>query len=284
MSASDYVLDNLNECNRLERQAALESLERHLRHFPSSSGLKILDAGCGSGAMARKIASSQPGSAVVGVDLNPSYVAFARKHVGAQTLGNLSFEVGDLMALPFPDRSFDVVWSRFVLYFLPRPETAVAEFRRILRPGGALIVSLHNWSTLINYPEDVGLRERQQKVFARIADMRLAQKIPAMLLAGGFNGVSVEIELDPVYSALGVFGPNNRRNFAEVLASVGGRIEEVLGGRAEAEAYVADQLAYLDRPDTYTYSLLWTVKANAPAASAPADCGLRTWESARDEG
>ena len=265
MSASGYVLDNLNECNRLERQAALESLDRHLRHFPPLTGLKILDAGCGSGAMARKVASSHPRSAVVGVDLNPSYVAFARQHVEAQTLGNLSFEIGDLMALPFPNGSFDVVWSRFVLYFLPRPAAAIAEFRRILRPGGALIVSLHNWSTLINYPEDAWLRGRQQKVFAAVADMRLAQKAPAMLSAGGFDNVSVEIELDPVYSAIGVFGPGNRRNFAEVLAAARGRIEEVLGGRGEADAYVRDQLAYLDRADTYTYSLLWTIKGIAPA-------------------
>jgi ubiquinone/menaquinone biosynthesis C-methylase UbiE len=261
---ADYVLDSANECERLERQAVLDGLERHLRHLPRLPRARVLDAGCGSGAMARLIASSHPEWDVVGLDVNPNYVSYARDRAKAASLENSAFEHGDLQALRFEKASFDVVWSRFVLYFLPQPEIAIAEFRRILRPGGEIVVALHNWSTLIDYPDDTDLRHRRTRVFSSIADMHLAPKMPSMLSAGGFRNVSVEIEFDRVYSAIGSIGAEARRNYVEVLHAGMERAVESLGSRSEAERFVADLLAYLDRPDTYTYSLLWTIKCQAP--------------------
>jgi ubiquinone/menaquinone biosynthesis C-methylase UbiE len=87
--------------------------------------------------MARLMASTYPEWDVVGVDFNPAYVAYARDR---GRLANLSFEQGDLRALKFTDASFDVIWSRFVLYFLPSPEDAIREFRRVLRPGARLLL------------------------------------------------------------------------------------------------------------------------------------------------
>jgi ubiquinone/menaquinone biosynthesis C-methylase UbiE len=141
MDPSNYALDSTNECDRLERQAALDGLERHLRHLPHLPGGKLLDAGCGSGAMSRLIASHHPHFEVVGIDLNPAYISYAQDLGRAAALDNLTFEQGDLRALPFTPASFDVIWSRFVLYFLPNPEAAIAEFRRVIRPGGTW--SLH---------------------------------------------------------------------------------------------------------------------------------------------
>jgi ubiquinone/menaquinone biosynthesis C-methylase UbiE len=129
---ADYVLDSADECGRLERQALLDGLDNYLRHLPKWSRARVLDAGSGSGAMARLIASTHPEWDVVGVDFNPAYVAYARD---SGRFANLSFEQGDLRALKFADASFDVIWSRFVLYFLPSPEDAIREFRRVLRPA-----------------------------------------------------------------------------------------------------------------------------------------------------
>ena len=71
--------------------------------------------------------------------------------------------------------------------------------------------------------------------------------------------------MDRVYSAIGAIGAEGRQNYAEVL-NAGMKIAvQALGGKVEAENFAADTLAYLDRPDTYTYSLLWTIKCRAPA-------------------
>jgi SAM-dependent methyltransferase len=262
---ADYVLDSANECERLERQAVLDGLERHLRHLPKHARARALDAGCGSGAMARLMACSHPEWDVVGVDFSPGYVAYARDRGRAESLKNLSFEQGDLRALRFATASFDVIWSRFVLYFLPKPEEAIEEFRRVLKPNGEAVIALHNWSTMSDHPEDADLRDRRMKVFTSIVDTQLAQRLPSILSERGFRDVCVEVELDRVYSAIGAIGAGSRRNYAEVLQAGMERTIRSLGSRAEAERFVADLLAYLDRPDTYTYSLLWTIKCRAPS-------------------
>jgi hypothetical protein len=70
--------------------------------------------------------------------------------------------------------------------------------------------------------------------------------------------------LDRIYSAIGAIGVEGRRNYAEVLQAGMQPISQSLGSRAEAEKLIADLFAYLDRPDTYTYSLLWTIRCHAP--------------------
>jgi ubiquinone/menaquinone biosynthesis C-methylase UbiE len=260
---ADYVLDSANECGRLERQAVLDGLDRYLPHLPKRSRARVLDAGSGSGAMARLMASTHPGWDVVGVDFNPAYVAYARDR---GRFANLSFEQGDLRALNFADASFDVVWSRFVLYFLPCPEDAIREFRRVLRPGGEVVVALHNFPNMIDHPEDAELRNRRTRAFSAILDGDLPQKLPSMLSQCGFRDVSVEIELDRIYSALGPISAEGRRNYAEVLQAGMERIAQSLGSQVEAERLITDLFEYLDRSDTYTYSLLWMIKGHMPSA------------------
>jgi ubiquinone/menaquinone biosynthesis C-methylase UbiE len=260
---ADYVLDSADECGRLERQAVLDGLEHYLRHLPKLPRARVLDAGSGSGAMARLIASTHPEWDVVGVDFNPAYVDYAR---GRGRLTNLSFEQGDLRALNFADASFDIIWSRFVLYFLPGPEDAIREFRRVLRPGGEVIVALHNFPNMIDHPEDAELRNRRTQAFSSILDGYLPQKLPLMLSKCGFHDVSIEIELDRIYSAIGPIGAEARRNYAEVLKAGMEPISQSLGTQAEAERLIEDLFVYLDRSDTYTYSLLWIIKCRTPSA------------------
>jgi ubiquinone/menaquinone biosynthesis C-methylase UbiE len=83
--------------------------------------------------MGRLLASRDPCTKVVGVDFNRGYVAYARKRASEDELTNLSFETGDLQDLTCDDRSFDIIWSQFVLYFLPHPEAALEEFRRLIK-------------------------------------------------------------------------------------------------------------------------------------------------------
>ena len=91
---ANYVLDSDDECGRLERQAVLDGLERYLRHLPKLFRARVLDAGSGSGAMAR-LTSTHPGWDIVGIDFNPAYVAYARDR---GRFANLSFEQGRFCA------------------------------------------------------------------------------------------------------------------------------------------------------------------------------------------
>ena len=101
-------------------------------------GTTILDAGSGLGGPSRYLASTY-GCRVIGADLSPSFVAVAQllaKRTGADAL--VSYQVGDLLALPFPDNSFDLVWTQHVVMNLPERERVYREFKRLLKPGGKL--------------------------------------------------------------------------------------------------------------------------------------------------
>jgi SAM-dependent methyltransferase len=99
-------------------------------------GSRVVDLGSGPGHTAASAA--ERGARVVGLDVAPEMVAIARgRHP------DLTFEVGDAQALPFPDASRDAVVGNFVVLHLGEPERAAAEAARVLAPGGA--VALSTW-------------------------------------------------------------------------------------------------------------------------------------------
>jgi ubiquinone/menaquinone biosynthesis C-methylase UbiE len=102
-------------------------------------GERVLDVGCGTGHLARAIVERSEPSEVRAVDLAPAYIEQAQKH---PVHPRVHFEVGDACALQFADRGFDRAFSLLVLHFVPRPERAIAEMRRVVRPGGVVAAAV----------------------------------------------------------------------------------------------------------------------------------------------
>src|SRR6478672_10566216 len=114
----------------------------------------VLDVGCGSGSMSRLIARSFPEVEVVGVDVREQYLDYARARAREEGLHNLTFERGDVFALPFPDASFDLVWSKYLLQWLREPKTALAEFKRLVKPGGHVVSCDYVGCVVEHFPID----------------------------------------------------------------------------------------------------------------------------------
>ncbi|MEV6977150.1 class I SAM-dependent methyltransferase [Kitasatospora sp. NPDC093806] len=103
-------------------------------------GSRVLDAGSGSGVVARQLAT-RFGLRVTGVDLMDFHVREAnRLSARAGLAGRTAFACGDYHRLDHPDRSFDGVYSMETLCHAYDPARALAEFHRVLRPGGRLVV------------------------------------------------------------------------------------------------------------------------------------------------
>jgi SAM-dependent methyltransferase len=110
-------------------------------------GRRVLDAGCGTGEYACWYASQ--GSDVTAVDLSAPSLGRAREYAAGQGLENVRFQKQSVLALDFPDASFDYVYSMGVLHHTPDPYGGFRELCRVLRPGGVIVVSLYNrWSRL----------------------------------------------------------------------------------------------------------------------------------------
>lgn len=122
-------------------------------------GDSILDVGCGVGDDARALAALiGPEGAVVGVDADPAMIAGAQERQRAVAAGDLAdmagvrFVEAEAERLPFPDASFDAVRVDRVLQHLVAPNVALAEIRRVLRPGGRVVAIEPDWKTIAIHP------------------------------------------------------------------------------------------------------------------------------------
>ena len=123
--------------------APLESLTTpsaaHLVKFAGvSAGQRVLDVACGTGVVA--ITAARRGAKVSGIDLTPQLLERARENSRLAEV-EIDWREGDAEALPFGDGDFDVVLSQFGHMFAPRPEIAIAEMLRVLKPGGTIAFS-----------------------------------------------------------------------------------------------------------------------------------------------
>jgi demethylmenaquinone methyltransferase/2-methoxy-6-polyprenyl-1,4-benzoquinol methylase len=106
------------------------------------SGESVLDVACGTGDLTQLFART-PAARVVGADFTAKMLDFARdkqRHEPEEAKGKITYVEADAMALPFADAEFDVVSIAFGIRNVSDPMKALREFRRVLRPGGRLIV------------------------------------------------------------------------------------------------------------------------------------------------
>lgn len=102
-------------------------------------GESILDAGCGTGILTFATAQRAKTASIQGVDFSPAYIGYASQ---SNRESRIKFRVGDICALPYEDATFDRVMSLLVLHFVPRAEEAVAEMRRVARPGATVAAAV----------------------------------------------------------------------------------------------------------------------------------------------
>jgi SAM-dependent methyltransferase len=102
------------------------------------SGMRLLDCGCGPGSITLGLAQCVAPGEVVGVDMAENQLEQARAAATEQGVSNARFETANVYALPFPDGSFDAVFSHAVVEHLREPIVALKEMYRVLKPGGVL--------------------------------------------------------------------------------------------------------------------------------------------------
>lgn len=117
----------------LERPAMLNCLPNYLNN------MQVLDAGCAAGWYTNELIGR--GAKVVATDLSPQMVEAAKRRVGSKA----EVRCLDLsMDLPFTDNSFDIILSSLALHYIKDWRNTFAEFRRILKPSGFLLFSVHH--------------------------------------------------------------------------------------------------------------------------------------------
>jgi SAM-dependent methyltransferase len=134
-----------------EIEAHRYALEPHileLVEFERWASRDVLEAGCGIATDGMRFVRA--GAHYTGIDFSPTALDLARRRVELEG-GSARFVHGSIVELPFPDASFDLVYSNGVVHHLPETDRAIAEFQRVLRPGGTAIVMVYNRASLNYY-------------------------------------------------------------------------------------------------------------------------------------
>lgn len=124
--------------------------------FASTRGLRVLEIGCGLGTDGAQFASA--GADYIGVDLTDAAVDLARKRFEVFNLPG-RFCKADAENLEFDDGAFDLIYSHGVLHHTPDTKRAISEIKRILRPGGRVVVMLYHRDSY-NYRVNIRILRR----------------------------------------------------------------------------------------------------------------------------
>ena len=197
-------------------------------------GARVLEVGCGTGAIARLLARDPRVREVVGVDPSPLLISKAR-HL-AEEGAPVRFDVADGTALSFGPSSFDTVILHRVLSHVPRPEQVLTEAERVLRRGGGLVIFDGNFATLtLGGGEDDPLEACVAAfVPVHVHDPWIVQRLSTLATATGFTSGRLrsfgQVQMDDVEYVVSIV----ERGATALVAS--GRIGAYLGEALKAEA------------------------------------------------
>src|ERR1700742_3368845 len=138
-SIRDEFAHQADSFARSPTMSLAETLDVVVELAPEDAEARWVEIACGPGLIARAMAP-RVGS-VLGLDLTPAMIEKARADAAAAGVENVSFEVGDATALDLPDDSLDGAITRFSLHHIPAPVRVLEEMRRVVKPGGYLVVS-----------------------------------------------------------------------------------------------------------------------------------------------
>jgi ubiquinone/menaquinone biosynthesis C-methylase UbiE len=143
----DFFIQFMDEA---QKPLAIQASKRlMLERIALAPGEAVLDVGCGPGTdVFEMVQIVGPTGRLVGLDASEVMIAEARRRAKELNVP-ITFEVGEVQALPFPDGTFDVCRAQRLLEHLPEAERALTEMVRVTRPGGRIVVFDFDWDTLI---------------------------------------------------------------------------------------------------------------------------------------
>lgn len=205
--------------------------------YALSGSIKILDVGCGTGEITRRLAQHYPEATLTGMDILESNLVFARRD-SAELSGRVSYEQGDAFKLQNEDASIDLLVCRHMSQAVPDFTLVLAEFTRVLKPGGILHLLSEDYG-MLHFPVTETLdpdrfwNEHAIKFLHDIkCDGRIGRHSPMLLHSAGYENITMDyITVDTLRVARESFAGiirSWRDGYAAVLAEASGRtINEV---------------------------------------------------------
>ncbi len=203
--------------------------------------------------------------------MSPGRVCGAEERL--RGLPNARVCVGNALSLPFEDDSSDLVFSRFLMEYLPDKPLAMQEMARVCSPGGKILLQDLDGQLVWHYPEDVELQNTTERILSHLTgtgfDPFVGRKLFSLCLDAALTNVNVQS--DPYHLYAGRIDEQEFSQWQSKLEIARPQLTAALGSEEAAREYSRRFLEYLRRPETLTYSCLFTVTANKPLRNNPSE-------------
>lgn len=221
--------------------------------YALTSGARILDLGCGTGQISRRIAELLPQVEVLGIDIHEPHLELARK--SCTDLGTrVRFEVGDAYKLPLESNSVDLGVCRHLLQAVPDASQVLRELARVVRPGGSVHLLCEDYGQIHLHPTrlDCDVFWRDLVIAfgkSQGTDMKIGRRMLSLLQEAGFHDVGVDyltidnLRVEP--QVLVEIWEAWRDGFSSGLAQLGTHTPEQIA------AYFEDMIECLLKPGGY---------------------------------
>ena len=246
------------EVARLEFQANED--EEHLNNefdiLQLHSGMTILDAGCGTGAITRRIARRIAPSSVIGVDLDEFFITKAKEFAASERIENVQFEVGDITDLRFSNAKFDLSYTRLVLMHVRDPIKAVSELRRVTKSGGVVAISDTDDDAMLIYPPIPKSTELRRKSIewmkTKGVDRHIGKQLYSIFQQAGMKSIRIIpfpfVLTQENAEALNAFGSNLLQSFEQVKGPL---IEQGIITTKESDEMYKEFDDFLNHPSRF---------------------------------
>lgn len=267
---NSYLMENSEEAKRLDIKTDPEAVQRQAIWCGVKPGLRILDAGCGSGKTSSILHEmTQPGGMVLGVDISEERIQYARQHYSNRA--GIDFQVRDIRE-PLNDLGlFDIIWVRFVLeYYWTGNLEIVKNLTASLKPDGYLCLLDLDYNCLSHYK----LPDRMEEILIELMDHiqrkynfdpYAGRRLYSHLYDMGYK--NIQVHLIPHHLIYGEIRPEDNFNWIKKMEVASQKAKDLFekypGGYA---AFFADFEKFFHDPRRFTYTPLIMVKGIKPVS------------------
>jgi ubiquinone/menaquinone biosynthesis C-methylase UbiE len=245
----------LDEATRLEAQAKVvdQIVERELEILDLKPNMRVIDAGCGTGAITRKIASKVFPAETFGVDIDPLFIEKAKKTSLNEGMRNVRFELGNIDNLRYDDGFFDLAYCNLVLMHMKNPVKTVAELKRVTKKGGIVAASDTDDGALLIHPPMPRFSDLWSR-FGEWANKRGMDRQIGRKLYSIFSETHLNpIKIHPIPMLATQQDPDELRGIVYQMAQVLGQskdamIKEGVASTRLFEASIKETRNFLDNP------------------------------------
>jgi len=251
-------MEGPDEGRRLEEKTSPLNLRSQVEAAGPTPGMRVLDAGGGTGAVARVFSSRVgPMGEVVVMDRSAERLVEGERIALREGLANVRFVLRDLRDPPIEEEDFDYVWCRFVLEYLPEPLSVLKNLSTYARIGGKVVVGDLDGNGVTHYPPhpivDAGIA-LMLRCLAGSFDPYVGRKLVHLYHLAGLRLDAVHVFPYHVYS--GVMGEADQRNWRQKFSALRHRCVEAFGGDTQYDQFVEAFFEHVGSPGTFMYSSL----------------------------